>query len=177
MSFGCDSDCFTYHQLPSGWQQHYELHLVTSHQHNTRDSWMSSLEYRSNVGSTVDIYSSTLNYFSGETLGQNFSEIGSRHLSIRKGHIYWPLNHFVERILYKFHPISTKLFEGQQFLITNNKLMKQIAPSCLLCLIFTIAIYRNLGKDVLIEIMNVWIKSPEFINEISSGSDIILVAQ
>ena len=55
--------------------------------------------------------------------------------------------------------------------------MKQIAPSCLLCLIFTIAIYRNLGKDVLIEIMNVWIKSPEFINEISSGSDIILVAQ
>ena len=72
-----------------------------------------------------------------------------------QGHICCSLNHFVEKILYKFHPISTKLFEGQQFLITNNKLMKQIAPSCLLCLIFTIAIYRNLGKDVLIEIMNV----------------------
>ena len=64
---------------PSGWQQHHELPLVTSHQHNTRDPWMSSLGYRSNVGSTVDTYSSKLRCSSGETVGQNFCEIGSRH--------------------------------------------------------------------------------------------------
>ena len=83
MSFDCDSDCFKFHQLPSGWPQHHMLPLATSHQHNTGDPWMSPLGYRLNVGSTVDTFSSMWRCPSGVTLGQNFFKIASRHLSIR----------------------------------------------------------------------------------------------